>query len=382
MRVYLRISKGKISSENQKKGKIQKNSLYLEWHAGKGQKRQYDFLKLYLYEKPKTNLEREHNKETLKLAETIKAKKILDIQSTSHGFASTVRSKIGFLAYFKQLTDKKYDSSGNHGNWLSTYRHLSEFLKGRDIPLENIDDRFLEGFKEYLLNCQTRKGMRLEKLHRNSSLSYFNKVRAALREAYQNRMIKENPALRIKSVKGEETHRQFLTYEELQKLAKTDCELPLMKKAFLFSCLTGLRWSDVKALTWEKISYSESDGWSIQFTQKKTKGAELLPISEQAIEILGEKANPSEEIFKNLEYNAWNNIKLRNWVLDAGINKKISYHCSRHTYATWLLSEDTDIYTVSKLLGHRNLKTTQVYAQLIDKKKIAAANRLPLLQIV
>jgi hypothetical protein len=206
MRVYLRISKGKISSENQKKGKIQKNSLYLEWHLGKGQKREYDFLKLYLYDKPKTNLEKEHNKETLRLAETIRAKKILDLQSTSHGFASTVRSKVGFLVYFKQIVDKKFDSTGNHGNWLSTYRHLYDFLKGRDIPLENVDDRFLEGFKEYLLGCQSRKGMRLEKLQRNSSLSYFNKVRAALREAYQNRMIKENPSPRVKSIKGEETH--------------------------------------------------------------------------------------------------------------------------------------------------------------------------------
>jgi integrase len=380
MRVYLRISKGKISPENEKRGKRQKNSLYLEWHPGKGMKRQYDFLKMYLYDKPKTNLEREHNKETLKLAEAIRARKILDLQTTSHGFVSGVKGKIGFLAYFKQLTDKKYDSGGNHGNWLSTYRHLTDFVGGKDVPIENVDDIFIERFQEYLVKCPTRKGRGLVKLHPNSALSYSNKIRAALREAYQSKMIKENPASRVKSLKSAETHRQYLTFEEIKMLSRADCSLPILKKAFLFSCLTGLRWSDIKSLTWEKINYSDTDGWSIVYTQKKTKGAELLPVSEQAIRILGDKC--SGEIFKDLTYSAWNNTKLREWVKAAGISKRnISFHCARHTFATLQLSMDTDIYTVSKLLGHRHLKTTEIYAKVIDKKKISAVSRIPLLEL-
>jgi len=112
------------------------------------------------------------------------------------------------------------------------------------------------------------------KLSANSVLSYFSKVKACLREAYNKKMIRENPALRVKPLKAGDPHRQFLTFEELQLLAKTPCEIDLLKRAFLFSALTGLRWSDVKALTWENIKYSEQDGWFIQFTQKKTKGAE------------------------------------------------------------------------------------------------------------
>jgi integrase len=238
------------------------------------------------------------------LAETIRAQKIIDAQSTLHGFVSSVRSKVGFLTYFKKLTEKRFDSGGNHGNWLSTYQHLHDFCKGKDIALENVDDRFLESFKESLLSCKTRKGKGTAKLNQNSVLSYFNKVRAALREAYQSRMIKENPATRVKSIKSAETHRQFLTFEELQQLAKTDCELPILKKAFLFSALTGLRFSDVKALRWDNIKYSETDGWFLQFTQKKTKGAEILPVSEQAVKMLGEKGTPEEEIFSSLDYSA------------------------------------------------------------------------------
>ena len=162
MRIYLRKRIGQISPENEKKGKSRKNSLYLLYVDGK--RRDYEFLKLYVFDKPKTNIEKEHNKETMQLAEAIKAQKVLDTQSMAHGFVSSVRSKVGFLAYFKKLTDKKFDSTGNHGNWLSTYRHLIDFLHGKDIPLERVDDRFLESFKEYLLTCKTRKSNREIKL--------------------------------------------------------------------------------------------------------------------------------------------------------------------------------------------------------------------------
>jgi len=382
MKIYLLQRKGRLSAENQKKGKSRKISLYLAYHYGANQKRDYEFLDLSLYDKPKNNLERDHNKETLKLAETIRAQKIIDSQTTAHGFVSSVKSKIGFLTFFKNLADKRFDSGGNHGNWISTYRHLHDFCKGKDVALENVDDRFLESFKEYLLTCKSRKGKGATKLHQNSVLSYFNKVRAALREAYQGRMIKENPATRVKSIKSAETHRQFLTFEELQQLAKTPCELPILKKAFLFSAYTGLRFSDVKALRWENVKYSEADGWFLQFTQKKTKGAEILPVSEQAVRLLGDKGKPEAEIFASLDYSAWNNLKLREWVIAAGITKKITFHCARHSFATLQLSMNTDIYTVSKLLGHRHLKTTEIYAKVIDKKKIEAAKKMPALELI
>lgn len=377
MTIYLRKQRGLLSKENEKKGKVRKTSLYLVCHYGAGQKREYEHLKLYLYEKPKTALERDHNKETMQLAEAIKAKRILDAQSTAHGFVSNVKTKLGFLAFFKGLTEKKLESNGNHGNWLSTYWHLHDFLKGRDIPMEQADERFLESFKEYLMTCKTRKGKRLVKLHQNSIISYFSKVRAALREAYQNRMIRENPSNRVKHVKAADTHREYLTFEELQKLAATPCEIEILKKAFLFSALTGLRFSDVKALRWENIKYSERDGWHLQFTQKKTKGAESLPVSEQAIKLLGEQGGPDEQMFDTLIYSAWNNLKLKEWIMDAGIRKKITFHCARHSFATLQLSMNTDIYTVSKLLGHKHLKTTEIYAKVIDKKKIEAAKRIP-----
>ena len=376
MKIYLLKRKGKVSAENIKNGKSRKVSLYLMYHFGPGQKREYEWLDLFLYDKPKNQIQKDHNKQTWQLAETIKAKKMVDDQTTAHGFISKIKSRVCFVAYFKSLVDTK-ESTGNYGNWLSTHGHLVEFTKGRLVPLETVDERFLESFKEYLLTCKVRRGKGLTKLNKNSASSYFNKVRAALRNAFKDKMIKDNPALRVKCITGQSTHRQFLTIEELQKLAKTECKLPLMKKMLLVSALTGLRYSDLKNLTWGDIKYSEQDGFSLQYTQQKTKKAEVLPIADHVVEMFGERKQPSENIFQNFKYSNYNNNILKNWVKAAGINKEITLHNGRHSYACLQLSMGTDINTIRDLLGHSNLKTTQIYAKVLDINKIKAANRIP-----
>ena len=105
----------------------------------------------------------------------------------------------------------------------------------------------------------------------------------------------------------------------------------------------------------------------------------MLPISDQAVKVLGERQEDGIFIFKELAYHTHMNKQLQQWINDAGISKKITFHCARHSFATLQLSFDTDIYTVSKLLGHKNLKTTEIYAKVIDKKKIEAANKFDLL---
>lgn len=375
MKIYLSVRKGQQSKKNAEKGKPKMNSLFLMYHNEETKKRTYEFLRLYLYDKPKNFLEKEHNRETEQLAEAIRAQKILDLQSRKHGFVSSVNGKIGFLEYFKLMVEKKSDSNGNYGNWLSTLKHLTNFCKGNDIQLSKVDDSFLEGFKIYLLTnkISSRNG----KLSQNSALSYFNKVRTSLKEAYQTKMIAENPINRVKGIKEKESNRQYLTLDELQKLVKTDCDYPIMKDAFIFSSLTGLRFSDIKLLKWKNITYDSQNGYIIKFTQQKTKGVENLPISEQAIRIIGERKHDDDFVFSNLIYSAYHNKILHKWIEKAGIDKHITFHCARHSFATLQLTMNTDIYTVSKLLGHRHLKTTEIYAKVIDKKKINAVANMP-----
>jgi integrase len=165
--------------------------------------------------------------------------------------------------------------------------------------------------------------------------------------------------------------------EEVKRLAETDCKYPQLKRAFLFGCLTGLRKSDIMKLTWGEVQkfgeYSR-----LVFKQKKTGGQEYLDIPKSAEKYLGDRGNAKsiDLVFPLFRYSSETSLELRRWALAAGISKDFTFHCSRHTFAVLLLNSDTDIYTVSKLLGHRELGTTQIYAHLIDKKKQDAVSRI------
>ena len=245
-----------------------------------------------------------------------------------------------------------------------------------DITFAEVDRKFVQGFKEFLdKDVKTKSN---QNLSQNSKYSYFNKLRAALKQAVKDGIIPTNPAEGVDGFKQGEPQREFLTLKELQVAVKADCEIPQIKTAFIFSCLTGLRWSDINKLLWSEVRHSNDMGYYIRFRQKKTKGAETLPISEQAFGLLGEPQDKDERVFKGLKYSAWHNLKLQQWMMRAEISKTITFHCARHTYATLQLSAGTDIYTVSKFLGHRELKTTQIYAKVIDEKKKEAANKIKL----
>lgn len=356
--------------QREKNGQI---SLYLDYyHKGK---RKYEYLRLYLISKPKTSEERNHNSKTKQLAETIRAKRQLEVQNGVFGVNDLERASSSFLSYFEMLAEKRKDSDGNYGNWNSTLKHLKGFSKG-EVSFADIDKQWLEDLKTYLVREATSKNG--QRLSQNSCVSYFNKVRAALKEAVKDGYLLRNPADSIDGIKEAETKREFLTLEELQKAFAAQCDIPLIKNAFIFSALTGLRFSDIQKLTWGEIQHSEELGYYIRFKQKKTKGQETLPISADAVSILGERLSHEEAVFQNLTYSEYNNQKIREWITRAGINKHITFHCARHTYATLQLTLGTDIYTVSKLLGHRDIKTTQVYAKIIDEKKVEAANRIKL----
>ncbi|WP_312554614.1 tyrosine-type recombinase/integrase [Empedobacter brevis] len=376
MNLHLGERKGQLSEKNEALGKQRKNSLFLYFDNPKTKKREYMFLDLYVFDKPKSHIQKDHNKETRLLAEQIRAKKLLELQSTNHGFVSKSKGSIGLLNFFEQTAEKRKEVDGTYGNWYSTFKHLNNFCNGRDIELKNVDETFIENFKDYLLKAKiSSHGDRLSK---NSAQSYFNKFRATIREAHRQKIIVENPCLRVKAIKEEETLRQYLTLEELKKLQKTECYYPQYKDAFLFSALTGLRFSDIVKLRKKDISFDEINGWSIKFTQQKTKGVEILPISENAITIIDIDSKDDDDlVFTNLKYSAHYNTILRKWIEEAGIKKYITFHCARHSFATLQLTMNTDIYTVSKLLGHRHLKTTEIYAKVIDKKKIDAVSSIP-----
>jgi integrase len=342
-----------------------KSSLYLEIsHKGK---RHIEFLKLHVLDNPKTLKEKQLNKDIEMYAEKKRSERFLELQNNNNDFIPQSQKQIDFLKYFKNLTEERKSSKGNYDNWDSCYKHIVKFSPITTPTFADIDEAYVSQFKDYLIKTVST----------NSASSYFNKFKAALKMAFESKIINDNPAKRIRGIKQADTQREFLAEEELQSLINTECEFPMLKKAFIFSCFTGLRWSDCVQLKWSNFQHSEKDGWRIVFRQVKTKGQEYLPITGQTIEFLGAVGSPEDKVFAGLFYSAWHNLKLSQWVMKAGITKKITFHCARHTHATLLLSNNTDIYMVMNILGHKSVRTTQIYAKVLDTKKAQAVNNIP-----
>lgn len=357
-------------------------ALYLD--ICRNNKRTNEYLKLYLVPE-RTKEDRDKNRATLQLAQSIKAQRMVEIQNGEFGFKDNYAEQTLFFDYYRALTEKRRgkESHGNWGNWLSCLKHMMLYEKRRNITFADITPAWVEGFRNYLQNeaeaFATDKRKRKDKrpLSQNSRQSYFNKLRACLNQAYEDRIIAHNPIRGITGFKGEEGTRMYLTLEEVRALVAADCEFPEIKRAFLFSCLTGLRRSDILKLTWGEVQ-TQGDFTRLVFKQKKTGGQEYLDISPQAAELLGtQRGKPSENVFGDIRYPGDTNHAIKEWCLRAGIDKHITFHCARHTFAVLMLDLGTDIYTVSKLLGHRELTTTQIYAKVLDKNKQAAVSRIP-----
>jgi len=342
-----------------------KKSLYLDIY--KDGKRRYEFLKLYL------TGNKSDDKETRQLAENIRAKRQLELAHNQHGFSAPHKKKVDFMAYFEKDRDTFKDSTRKQYNNL--YKKLKAFA-GDTLEFGEIDSVFVEGFRDFLL----------DELGNNTARTYFAMFKASLKRAVP-KIIPENPALHVKNItkeNGKKIH--YLEIEELKALAGADCPSDEVKAAFLFSCNTGLRYSDVEKLLWNEIR-----GDRIEFMQKKTSNVEYLPLNKQALDILRQRDTKRQSVF-NLPTNAMANIHLKEWAAEAELKRwmkitdensgevlqpGLTYHTSRHTFAVNILAHGGDIYTLKELLGHTSITSTEVYAKVVNKTKQDTVNKLP-----
>lgn len=350
-------------------------SLYLDTYING--KRKYESLKLYLVPEKK-RADKELNRETMRLANAIRAKRVVELQNGRYGFEREYTTDTLFFEYYEAMCEKKLltESVGTWASWRSTLLHLYRYEQRRDITFGEITTKWVQGFRDYLDSRATVRGVRSKGLAVNTKMLYFSKLRACLNQACKERVIPHNPFKGVKGFKVEEVVRQYLTLEEIRLLSTTECDNANVRRAFLFSCLTGLRRSDIEKMTWSNVQ-RQGEFTRIFFRQKKTKGQEYLDITEQAVGLIGERGKESERVFGDFLSPNYTNNCIQNWVYKAGINKKITFHCGRHTFAVLMLDIGTDIYTVSKLLGHRDLQTTQIYAKILDKNKQIAVAKIP-----
>ena len=367
-------------------------SIYLEYYTGDvirkenyvGGKRKYEFLKLYLIPE-RTREDKAKNEATLALAKAIQSKRIVEVQNDAHGFQNTNKSRVNLLDYLENIGKQSAEQgSRNYARTvLNTVRALRLF-RGDYIAFRDVDKEFLSEFTDYLRQMPKASKYGVLKtggrLSNNSVVSYYGTLRTAINRAYKEGIITVNPTKEFdfaSKVRQEPSRREYLTLDELKTLINTECRHEIVKRAFLFSCLCGLRVSDIRKLRWCDLQRS-SGRVRIEITMQKTKEPLYLPISDEALKWLPERgeANGSDFIFP-LTHEGTVNDTLQHWAKVAGITKHISFHVSRHTHATMMLTLGADLYTVSKLLGHKNIATTQIYAKIVDKKKEEAIGLIP-----
>ncbi len=363
----------KVSIHNKKRKETGKIELSLRYYE-KGNS-VYKTLGISLFDsdfQKLTNEQKRHNKEKTQEAEMICASENEKVRQGKFGIETIQKQRSSFLAFVERVAKERNSSKGNEGSWYSMIKHLKGFL-AYDITFEQVDVKFLNDFKAYLDKVVQNTG---KPLSQNTKSAYYNKLRAALKQAVNEDIITKSPAVNTTGFKEEEVRREFLTNEEIKKAYKANCDIPILKRAFLFSCFTGLRWSDILKLKWSEIVQDDSGSYYLKFRQQKTKGIERQHVAHEAIEFIGDRDLPDTLVFKGLKYSSWNNQRLLQWMMRAGITKTITFHCARHTYAAVQLGADTDFFTLSKLLGHRDLKTTLIYSKILDKKVKEAADKI------
>ncbi len=332
-------------------------------------------LNLYLHTTPSTKFEKQHNKETLQLVEQIKSKRIAEAASGQHGFTSTNTISTNFYSFFNQImeTKKTNESSKNYDLWLACLIHVKRYHPDESLTFEQVTVEWTEGLRRYFdSQAKTKSGNLISS---GTASTYFNKVRAVINEAFTKEIISKNPLKQVKGITVIPSERVYLGLDELRVLVKTDCRYDILKNAFLFSCLTGLRWSDINKLDWSEISEFNGN-MRITFNQKKTSNLQYLELSPQAYSLLN-GFEQKGRVFQSLKYSAYMNVELLRWALAAGISKHVTFHTGRHTFAVSLITQGVDIYTLSKLMGHSEVKTTQVYADIIDSVRKEAMHKIP-----
>ncbi len=347
-------------------------SLYLDYYPAirnprTGKKTRREFLGIYIYANPTEKFEIEFNKTMIRNAELIKCRRTEAIINEEFDFIDRSKGKESFLDYFRL----KMEEAHNQKNWNSAYKHF-EMYCGGVCTFNVFTVEYCQGFLTYLLGLPAQGGGTMMASSANNNI---NKLKCVLHMAYEDKMIKDDIASRLKHAKGESTRREFLTLDEVKTLSNTPCEKPVLKSAALFSCLTGLRISDVIRLQWENIIKASDGGWCMHIVTKKTKTEAVLPLSDEALELCGERSEG--QVFKGLTLNLVS-FNLKDWIKASGITKHITFHCFRHTYATLQLAAGTDLYTISKMLTHSNVGTTQIYADVVSDLKRKASEQISL----
>jgi site-specific recombinase XerD len=370
-----------------------RESLYLDFYFGYTKEydeeldkevikkdRKKEYLKLYLWQAPRTPFERQQNKETLELAKKIRFEEEQKVKQDMKGYRLKKQQKdINFLDFFQAYIDSYTKKDIRMVDM--ALKRFKDFLKDtpeynkymKSIRPEMLNKDMMIAFTEYLQSRSKGEGAK----------SIYQRFKKVINYAVEHDIIAKNPCYKV-TIKTDEQilKKDVLSLEEIQQLINThyDNESNNVRRAFILCLYCGLRFCDVKDLTYENVDYSNM---LLKFEQNKTKGHSgtsgvIIPINEFILSLIGEQptADSNDLLFNLPSYESCSK-SVKRWVKRAGINKHISWHCARHSFAVNVLNNGANIKTVASLLGHSGLKHTEKYTRAVDQLKKDAINSLP-----
>ncbi|PZF73559.1 site-specific integrase [Taibaiella soli] len=338
-------------------------SLILDiYHNGK---RSYEFLKdLKLKTKPSSPIDRQTNKENLELAESIRNKRAQELVSSGYDVVTSFKSNVDFIQYFENYISKytKKDKRNMEG----ACNRFKAFMKKegiKSLTMKQLNENIVFKYSEYLRETSQGEG----------ASSYFKRFKKMIKQAVREKVLLNNPTSDVTIKRDDSLVKQVLTIDEIKILAETPITNGEVRNAFLFCCFTGLSWIDVKELKWKHIDLRNQ---KLTKVRAKTGTETVVNLHSTPLSMLTEPGQQEDLVF-TLPSNTAALKSLRSWVSKAEIQKHITWHCARHSFATNLVHYKTDVTIISKLLGHSTLKYTQRYTHIAEDLKREAVNKLP-----
>ncbi len=347
-------------------------SLYLDIY--RDGKRSYEYLKMYLI--PEIDaISRQQNQATLIAANTIKSKRIIELTNGEAGIKQPVEEKKVLLSdWMRHYMDNQIKRGKKDWRQIVVSTRILKDYAGDKVTLDQIDKAFCQGYIDYLLSEYKPEG---KNISMSTAVNYYRSFNGALNSAIRDELIKINPFTRISSsdkIRKPESKREYMTIDEIRSLIATPMGNSNVKSAYLFSCFCGLRISDIKGLQWKNV-FCDSGQYRLEVVMQKTKAPIYLPLSPEATRWMPERGNKTgEDYVFDLPTTARVNEIIKPWAKEAGISKHFTFHTARHSFATMMLTLGADLYTTSKLLGHTDVRMTQVYAKIVNRKKDEAVN--------
>ena len=362
-------------------------SLYLEYQMGYNRDngtsiRKKESLSLYVMVAPRTSIQRQQVKETIELARKIRFEREQQFLENREGYRLKKDKGINFLDYYQSYISSytKKDirmiqiAYNRFKDFLAEYHPLmQDFIKPDAITHE-----MMIKFAEYLQTRSVGEGAK-------SILQRFKKV---VRASIDQGIMAKDPCKGVRCVVDDQMlTKDVLSQEEVQLLINThyQFEKENVRNAFIFCLYTGMRFCDVKDLRYSSIDYANK---LLRFEQDKIKGHSArswvtIPLNDGLIRLVGkpDEGETRESLIFNLPSYESCCKSVKRWVKRAGIEKHISWHCARHSFAVNILNNGANIKTVASLLGHSGLKHTEKYTRAVDKLKEDAINSLPSLEL-